>query len=332
MREIAFIKQNKSKWMEFEQLIQADGNRNPDDLAQAYIRLLNDLSYSQTYYPKSKTTEYLNSLVAQIYRKIYKTKRIDRNRFVKFYVDEIPNLIYKYRKVVIFAFSIFLFFTFIGAVSAAYDDRFIRLIMGDNYVNMTLENIKNGDPMAVYKSDGSMDSFFGISYNNLWVTIQAYVYGITAGLMTFYVSMQNGIMLGSFQYFCYDQGVFGESLRTIWLHGAMEIFSIVLATACGFILGGSWLFPGTYSRMNSFMIGARDSAKILISVLPFIVIAAFIEVFVTRYSNQMPLIISIFIIIGTLSFMCFYYLIYPFYKHKKTEYGKLSTLQTTEIQ
>lgn len=316
MREIAFIKQNKSKWMEFEQLIQYQDSHSPDELAQAYIRLLNDLSYSQTYYPKSKTTEYLNSLVAQIYRKIYKTKRLERNRLVRFFVEEVPLLVYSYRKQLIFAFVLFFFFTFVGVVSAAYDDRFVRIVLGDDYVNQTLLNIKNGDPMAVYKSGVASDMFLGISMNNLWITILAYIYGITGGLMTFYVSMNNGIMLGSFQYFFYHQGLFFESLRAIWLHGAMEIFSIVVATACGFILGSSLLFPGTYSRKHSFVKGARDSTKILASVLPFIVLAASIEGFVTRYSNTMPLWLNLLIIAITLFIMCFYYLIYPFYKKK----------------
>ena len=314
--------------MAFEELIKTREGRDPDKLAQAYIGLLNDLSYSQTYYPKSKTTDYLNSLVAQIYRKIYKTKRVERNRLFTFFGDEVPQLVYTYRREVIFAFALFLFFVFIGAVSAAYDDRFVRLILGDNYVNQTLENIKNGDPMAVYKSAGGADTFMGISYNNLWVTVKAYVYGITAGLLTFKISMDNGIMVGAFQYFFYQQGVLGESLRGIWLHGAMEIFSIVIATACGFILGNSWLFPKTYSRKLSFLNGTRDSAKILVSVLPFIVIAASIEGFVTRYSNTMPLWLNVFIIVVTLSVMCAYYLFYPFYKHKKL----CQTFSSTEIE
>ena len=65
MREIAFIKQNKEKWLEFEQAIFGKTKKNPDDLANLYIHLVNDLSYAQTYYPKSKTVVYLNHLAAR---------------------------------------------------------------------------------------------------------------------------------------------------------------------------------------------------------------------------------------------------------------------------
>ena len=304
-------------------------SQNPDELADAYIQLINDLSYSQTYYPKSKTTEYLNFLVTQIYRKIYKTKRLEQNRLKSFFLEEIPSLVYQYRKQMFFAFALFFFFVALGAISAAYDDRFVRIILGDEYVNMTLENIKNGDPMAVYKKQGELNMFIGITINNIGVAMKSYVFGLSAGVLTFFMSMQNGIMLGSFQYFFYENGVFEQSLRGIWLHGAMEIFSIVIATMAGFILAGSILFPGTYSRFQSFVTGARESLKILISTLPFFVMAGFVEGFVTRWSGAMPLWINVFIIVLTLALISFYYLVLPFIYHKKQIYARISTLQKT---
>ena len=92
MREIAFIKQNKEKWLEFEQAIFGKAKKNPDDLANLYIHLVNDLSYAQTYYPKSKTTVYLNYLASQIYQRIYKTKREEKNRVIYFFSKFIPVL------------------------------------------------------------------------------------------------------------------------------------------------------------------------------------------------------------------------------------------------
>ncbi|MBP6611097.1 MAG: stage II sporulation protein M [Paludibacter sp.] len=331
MREIAFIKKNKQKWMTFEHSLSVKEDRKPDELADAYLQLLNDLSYSQTYYPKSKTTEYLNHLVAQIYRKIYKTKRLERNRVKVFFMEEVPNIMYIYRKQLIFAFALFFFFTAIGALSAAYDERFVRIILGDSYVNKTLENIENGDPMAIYKSGSKLNMFLGITMNNIGVAFKAYIFGLSAGVMTFFIAMQNGIMLGSFQYFFFEQGVLGASLRGIWLHGAMEIFSIVIASMAGFVLASSILFPGTYSRFESFKTGARQSMKIVISTIPFFVAAGFIEGFVTRQSNTMPLWLNILIICATLAVISFYYLVLPFINHKKTTHDRLSTVQKKEL-
>ena len=124
-------------------------------------------------------------------------------------------------------------------------------------------------------------------------------------------------MLGSFQYFFYEKHVFWESVRGIWIHGAMEIFAIVISAAAGLILGASILFPGTHSRFTSFKEGAKTGVKILISTFPFTFFAGFLEGFITRYSQEMPKMISIGIILVTLAAITYYYLIYPFILKKR---------------
>ncbi|MES2574136.1 MAG: stage II sporulation protein M [Bacteroidota bacterium] len=319
MREVAFIKQNKEKWLEFELAIFGKAKKNPDELANLYIQMMNDLSYAQTYYPKSKTVVYLNHLASQIYQKIYKTKRSEKNRFLEFFITEVPLLVYQYRRYLLYSFILFFATVAIGVVSARYDEDFVRLILSDGYVNMTLENIEKGDPMAVYGSGSNWGSFIGITMNNLYVGARCYIYGLFAGIGTFYIAMQNGIMLGAFQYFFYQQNVFWKSVRGIWIHGAMEIFAIVIETAAGFILGASILFPKTFSRIDSFKIGFKNSFKIFLSTFPFTISAGFLEGFITRYSIAMPNWLSSFIILFTLSVISFYYLVYPFIVYKKTQ-------------
>ena len=317
MREIAFIKQNKEKWLNFEEAIFGKSKKNPDEMASLYIHLVNDLSYAQTYYPKSKTVIYLNYLASQIYQKIYKTKREEKNRIVSFFSIEVPLLVYQYKRYLMYSFLLFFCCVAIGVISAKYDTDFVRLILGDEYVNMTLDNIKDGNPIAVYKSGSNWGSFIGITLNNLYVGARCFVYGIFLGIGTFLVLLQNSIMLGSFQYFFYQQGVFWESVRGIWIHGSMEIFAIVIEATAGFILGASILFPKTYSRINSLKIGFKNSFKIFLSTIPFTISAGFSEGFITRYSINMPHWLSMFIILSTLFIIAFYYLIFPFIVHKK---------------
>ncbi len=319
MREVAFIKQNKNKWLDFEKQIFSVKKSNPDDLASLYIHLINDLSYAQTYYPKSKTILYLNNLAAKSFQKIYKTKREDKNVLIYFFKIEVPLLIHKYKKFLLYAFLFFATFVFIGVLSAMNDHTFIRLILGDSYVNMTLKNIENGNPMAVYKSGSNWGSHIGITINNLRVGLYAYIWGIFAGVGTVYVLFKNSIMLGAFQYMFYEQGVFWQSVRGIWIHGSMEIFAIVIEAMAGLILGASILFPDTFSRYNSLKRGVRDSLKILISTFPFTIAAGFLEGYITRYSNIMPNWLSVGIILITLFAISFYYIIYPKIVFKKMQ-------------
>ena len=317
MREVAFIKQNKEKWLDFEAAIFGKAKKNPDEIAGLYIHLINDLSYAQTYYPKSKTVVYLNYLASQIYQRIYKTKRHEKNRLLYFFSEEVPLLVYQYRRYVLYAFLLFFMFVGIGVLSAMYDDDLCRLILGDAYVNKTLENIKGGDPVAIYKSGSNWGGFIGITVNNLRVGAMCFIAGISGGLGTFYVLFKNCVMLGSFQYFFYQEGVFWESVQGIWIHGSMEIFAIVIESAAGFILGASILFPQTFSRMTSLKIGFRNSFKIFLSTVPFTIAAGFLEGFVTRYSLEMPNWLNVFIILSTLALISFYYLVFPYIVARK---------------
>src|SRR3954465_2859545 len=160
MRESAFIRQNKARWEEFEKIVKAQQHAQPDKLAELFLQLTDDLSFAQTQYPESRTTQYLNALASQVHLEIYKNKKEDKNRFITFWKNELPEIMYEAQRPLLYAFIIFMVAGIIGTVSAIYDDTFVRLIMGDDYVNMTLENIKNGNPTKVYSGDGEVSMFF----------------------------------------------------------------------------------------------------------------------------------------------------------------------------
>ncbi|WP_081210977.1 stage II sporulation protein M [Salegentibacter sediminis] len=316
MREAAFVRQNKDKWLKFESLLENKTSLSPDQLSALYIEVSDDLSYAQTFYPKSNTTSYLNALAATAHRRIYHSRKEPGSRIIKFFTREFPLEFYKHQKQLLLSFLIFILFAVVGAFSASGDAAFVRFIMGDEYVNMTLQNIAENDPMAVYKKMAQTDMFLGITINNIRVAFMVFVLGIFAGIGTVFVMMQNAIMLGSFQYFFYEQGLLWESARTIWIHGTIEISVIVIAGCAGLVLGKSMLFPGTYTRLASFTRGIKSGLKIVVSTLPFFIIAGFLEGFVTRIT-QMPDWLAILIISGSLALILFYYVFYPGYLYKK---------------
>lgn len=310
MREASFVKQNKEKWIGFETALHNNVKINPDDLASYYIQLTNDLSYAQTYYPDSKTLLYLNSLASQAHQKIYITKKESKNKIISFWKYEFPLFFKHYHKTLLYAFLFFISAVLIGIVSTLHDDSFVRLILGDGYVNMTIENIENGEPMAVYKSGSQVGTFLGITINNIRVAIIAFAMGVLFSVGTIFVLFSNGIMLGAFLTFFYNYGLLDKT-STIWLHGTIEISVIVIAGCAGLVMGNSFLFPKTFSRRVAFMKGAKDGLKIVISTIPFFIIAGFIEGFFTRFGEQMPNVLAYGIILASLSLIIYYYILYP---------------------
>ena len=318
MREAAFVKQNKDKWVKFESVINNNTQVSPDELSELYIEVTDDLSYARTFFQGSNTLKYLNGLSGLAHQKIYKTKKESRRRLLTFFTEEFPREFYQHQKQLLIAFLIFVLFVVIGAYSSAVAPDFVRSVLGDSYVETTLENIDNNDPMAIYKDANQVDMFMGITLNNIKVALFAFALGILLGIGTIYIVMQNAIMLGSFQYFFYQKDLLWESASTIWIHGTLEISAIIVASCAGLVLAKGLLFPGTYSRLQSFVRSFKSGLKIVLSTVPIFIVAGALEGFVTRYTG-MPDWLSILIIAVSLAFIIFYYVIYPFRLNKKTQ-------------
>ncbi len=322
MREAQFLKQNADKWKSYEAEVKAQAAA--DVLADRFIELTDDLAYSKTFYPDSNTTKYLNGLAALFHQKIYKNKVEDKSRIWWFWQYELPFLFKKYHRQFLYAFSFFMLFCAMGALSAKYDENFLRLILGDGYVNMTNANIEKGDAFGVYKHSGQMDMFIQIAFNNIRVSFVAYVLGATFCVGTIWLLLSNGLMLGSFEYFFFSKGLGFKSILVVFIHGTLEIWAIVIAGAAGMILGTSILFPGTYSRSVSFLRGGKDGLKIVIGLVPVFLAAAFLEGFVTRYTD-MPVWLSLTILGTSLAFIIWYFIIYPIRLHKRINKSKQQT-------
>lgn len=311
MREALFIKQNKPRWEAFEKTLNHRHEAQPDELASLFVQVTDDLSFARTQYPGSRTTQYLNALAGKVHLEIYKNKKEDTNRFIAFWKSELPDILGEAQRPMFYALVVFLMAACIGALSVAHDDTFVRLILGDEYVNMTLQNIKSGNPTQVYSSSGAVEMFFMITRNNIMVSFMVFVYGVFASVGTGFYLFYNGLMVGTFLFFFYQENELAQAFPVIMLHGTIELSAIVIAAGAGFVMGNSLLFPGTYSRLASFKMGAMKGLKIVMGLVPFFVVAGFIESFITRYAF-MHWSIKFLIIGASAVWMIYYFVIYPY--------------------
>lgn len=323
MRETKFIEQNQEKWSDFEEMLQED-RRDPERLNDLFIQITDDLSYARTFYPNRSVRMYLNSLAQKVFHNVYRGKRFPLSRLRSFWTEEVPALMWESRMALLLSFSVFVLACAIGVVSSMINPDFAREVLGDNYVEMTLQNIRDGDPMAVYKDSAPLGMSVGIAANNLFVALRTAIFGVLASVGTLFMLLYNGIMLGAFQYFFIERGLFWESFLTIWIHGTLEIGAIIIAGAAGMVAGSGLLFPGTYTRGQAFQLSMRRGLKIFISLLPIFVLAAFFEGFLTRYTQTPPLVRGLFI--GcSLFFMVWYFVWLPYYKYRRGHFANTAT-------
>jgi uncharacterized membrane protein SpoIIM required for sporulation len=123
----------------------------------------------------------------------------------------------------------------------------------------------------------------GIASNNIQVAISCFTLGALAGLGGVYILLYNGLLFGAVLGFC-QANHFGQALLNFVVgHGVLELTIIVAAAFSGFLFGRVFymrpyrLFP---LRMAA---AVRDAGVLLLGLLPWLVVAACLEVFVSPW-------------------------------------------------
>ncbi len=326
MKETTFINQNKKKWAKFEKMSKTQQN-DPDEMTRLFVELTDDLAFARTYYPKRSVRVYLNSLAQRIFHDLYKKKRTPLKKFVTFWTEDLPLEMYRARWALLTSFVIFAIGMLIGIVSTIDNEDFLGSVIGYDYVAMAEHNIENGQPMSVYGHGSEELTFVRIAANNLQVMMITFVLGIFfsigSGLFLFF----NSIMVGAFQWFYVVRNLTLASFLTIWIHGAFEIPAIILSAAAGITMGNGILFPGTLTRGQSLIMSAKRGIKMMIGIIPFIVLAAFIEGYATRHTvvtiqgdqvpTEWPPALKWTFILTCFAIVIFYFVIYPFMVARK---------------
>lgn len=316
MKETSFIDQNKEKWSRFEKLYESK-SQDPEELSDLYMDLTDDLSYAQTFYKRRTVRVYLNQLTQKIYTEVHKQKGESLKKLLTVWQISLPLEIYRSRKNLLFALIAFLIYCFIGVITTHFDPDFPRTVMGDGYVDMTIENIQKGNPLAVYESDDQLSMFIQITTNNLKISFFTFFVGFFFTLGTHMLLFYNGVMLGAFQYFFYMKGLLITSFLGIWIHGAFEISAIVLAGGAGLTAGNGLLFPKSFTRLQSLQLSTKRGLKIMMSLVPFIIAAGFLESYVTHNYQELPEWSKWSLIVLSFGLIIFVYIFYPIYIARK---------------
>lgn len=326
MKETRFIGQNKEKWAELEALLKSK-ERNPDQLSDLFIQVSDDLSYARSHYPNRVVRIYLNQLSQQVFTRLQRNTSNQLRLFLRFWKTELPMALYQSRVALLWSFIVFFLSFLVGVLSSVYEPDFARSILGDSYVDMTNQNIAEGNPTAVYQDSSALEMFFRIALNNITIALRTFLFGLLFAVGTLGVMLYNGIMLGTFQHLFVGKNVLFESILSIWMHGTFEISAFILSGGAGLVLGSGLVFPGTYTRIQALRRSARNGIRIMILAVTMLFVAAVIESWITRLVT-MPDWLRLLLILAMLGLVLYYVIFYP----RKVVYSGAQQLQDSELQ
>jgi uncharacterized membrane protein SpoIIM required for sporulation len=120
-----------------------------------------------------------------------------------------------------------------------------------------------------------------IMQNNIRVAFLAFSGGVLCGLMTIWVMVMNGLILGGITGLTAYHGVGFELWTFVIGHGMIELSVIIIAGGSGLMLGWALLHPGLLRRRDALALAARQAVTLLSGCVPLLVIAGLIEGFIS---------------------------------------------------
>jgi len=245
-----------------------------DHYMEIYRCTANHLAYARSFFGEStETAEYLNRIAGNAHAVIYAGRSRGIKRFFKFIATGFPKLFRS--EIVLFIISA-LALILPGLVAYLYVKADVRnaLLFVDA---KTLENLR---PEGVYDDVvpvmNNINGFY-IGENNIIVCLSAFAGGLTLGLFTLYMLINNGMLIGVLAAYFEMQGsaVFFWSL--ILPHGITEFFAIFLSGMAGFVLGRAIIRPGRISRKTALIKAGKTALKLIMMCILFLIFSAVVE-------------------------------------------------------
>lgn len=303
-----FINNFRPEWQQLENQILAMNkgkrhltNKEIKNFHQSYLKVTQSLSYSQTYFPEEEVTFYLNELVAKAHNLLYRDTVTSKSQFRHFFSRTFIKLLTEQRNFVLLAMILFLIGGVGGFLSVLSDP--LNL-----YTILPAQITESVDPEFLGASDGMSGSSFmsaSIMTNNIQVAFLAFAGGLSFGLITVYVLIYNGIIVGALAALFWHSNMTYEFWAYILPHGMIELTAIFIAGGAGLLMGYKLFVPGPYKRSYQLKVQAIRSVQLLIGTIPLFIIAGIIEGYITpsTISLEMKYLVAFITVIGLMAYI-----------------------------
>lgn len=249
-------------------------------LINSYQKIVADLARARSMKTDNATIAYLNTLVILGHQLLYRRLDNESDKHTPFLLY-FPFLVQQHIGQVVLAALLFFLPAVIAYAAILSHPELGYDLVPDSFLDFspaTAENIHD-IPSLTRPVAAS-----GIITNNIQVTFLAFALGITAGLGTCCVLIYNGIHLGAVAAWMQLNGNGYALWGWIMPHGATEILAIILSGAAGLILGNALIRPGNISSHEALKRAAQPALMIELGCMGMLVIAGFIEGFISPSS------------------------------------------------
>ena len=292
MTPLQFEQQHQQEWLELQNLLRQLQNslrgRSKDGqpiagerVAALYRRACEQLALARARAYPAYLVDRLEQLTADGHQLIYQRSEFGYARLKEIVAGEFPRAVRAHSAYVWLALAVFAIPTLVLGFLVYFRPELILSVV-DTQTAKSFEEMYSQNAASIGR-DRSADTdwkMFGFYIaNNIGVSFQCFAGGLFAGLGSLFFLAFNGAYGGAIGGYLTQKGLSETFYSFVVTHSAFELTAIVLSGAAGLRLGHALLAPGRYTRLQSLVRAAQESAVIIYGVVVFLLIAAAIEAF-----------------------------------------------------
>ncbi|MGH2683445.1 MAG: stage II sporulation protein M [Actinomycetota bacterium] len=280
----SYIQTHRVEWKRLEDA-SGGGSRNlanrpGEEIAEIirlYLRASSHLAEVQTRYHDPALEGYLNALVARAHAAIYFARPASARSFGRLFGERYRDAIRRTRPHIAVVAGLLVLVALATDLWVATSPEARAGLLPPGAREAIRQAGRGASPFDF--NPAALSTL--ILQNNVQVAFLAFALGITLGIGTVLVVVQNatfiGLLAGGFQ----AAGRAWTFWSLVLPHGFLEIIAICIAGGAGLRMGWAVVEPGDRPRVAALGEEARDAVLVVVGVIPAFVVAATIEGFVT---------------------------------------------------
>lgn len=282
-----FYKSRQNEWKQLSELLDRSqrtlGHLSPHDVKQMgklYRVATSDLAVAQREFPNHRVALYLNQLVARGHAVIYRSEPLAWQRLLRFATHGFPQIFRQAGWFTLTAALLMVLPALVVGLLTNWQPEISTWLLPPQVQNL-MPQIEQQDLWTDIPIEERPYASSFIMTNNIRVSFLAFGGGVAAGLLTIYILIFNGLLIGGLLGLTAHYGVGFELATFMVAHGVIELTMIFIAGGSGLMMGWAIIQPGLLRRRDALMLAAQKALRLIMGCVPLLVIAGLIEGFIS---------------------------------------------------
>ena len=272
----AIVSTNSPRWLTFASVVteaqrhgmRSLGEKRVRDFVAEYRALSSDLARLQTAARDRPAEElfYLSRLVGAAHNLLYRGRRGSAMDVVHFILRDVPREIRRSWRPIVLAATIMFLPMIIAGIAVVQQPNVAPLFIPVGMLDRAGAGIQRAKAGTGYIDDPEIFRpvmASRIIANNVQVTFFAFGGGVTAGVLTTYLLLTNGVSIGGVIGLYASKGILPLLVAFMAPHGVLELSAICIAGGGGFLLAAAILLPGDRTRRRALGENGRRAIRLI---------------------------------------------------------------------